>query len=175
MDIENPKLQQKVVDVQEALEKELQNMEPVDTIFCALGTTRAAAGSAEAFRKVDLDYVRIAANAANARHFALVSAQGANPSIPANDWSIFHGLLYSKVKGQAEEAVKAAGFESVTIARPGMLDRGEKARPLERRLAHVLSSVHAATVAKALISSAEDKNFRGARILSMKDIKAFGS
>ncbi|MGL4469967.1 MAG: NAD-dependent epimerase/dehydratase family protein, partial [Aeromonas hydrophila] len=31
--------------------------EPVDLAFCCLGTTRKEAGSAEAFRRVDLDYV----------------------------------------------------------------------------------------------------------------------
>ncbi len=62
-----------------------------------------AAGSAEAFRKVDLHYVEATARAAKAArvpHFSLVSAVGANAKIWASDLKPFHGLLYTKIKGQ---------------------------------------------------------------------------
>ena len=53
----------------------------VDDVFCCLGTTRRAAGSAAAFRRVDLDYVvafaRLAKRA-GARRFLLVSSLGAS-------------------------------------------------------------------------------------------------
>jgi len=63
------KLQQIVIDmdtietnpeVASALSNDTQ------TVFCALGTTRSAAGSADAFKKVDLLYVKSAAKAAKA-------------------------------------------------------------------------------------------------------------
>jgi hypothetical protein len=34
-----------------------------------------------------------------ARQFSLVSAQGANANYPANDFALFHALLYTKTKG----------------------------------------------------------------------------
>ena len=52
-----------------------------DHVFCALGTTMRQAGSAEAFRRVDLEYPLALARAAlarGARHFLLVSAVGGN-------------------------------------------------------------------------------------------------
>lgn len=48
-----------------------------DMAFCTLGTTKKKAGSAEAFRKVDLDYTVKFAQAVKAqgtRHFALMSS-----------------------------------------------------------------------------------------------------
>jgi hypothetical protein len=53
-----------------------------------------AAGSADAFKKVDLDYVAATARAAKAAAvpaFALVSAQGAKAGVWASDFKIFHG------------------------------------------------------------------------------------
>jgi oxidoreductase len=74
---------------------------------CAGSTTPASllqvAGSADAFRKVDLDYVAASARAASAGgvpHFSLVTAQGARAGVWASDLKPFHGLLYMKVKGQ---------------------------------------------------------------------------
>ncbi|WP_017669777.1 NAD(P)H-binding protein [Blastomonas sp. AAP53] len=52
-----------------------------DAVICALGTTRAKAGAAEAFVRVDHDYplaVARAARAHGAQGFALVSAIGAD-------------------------------------------------------------------------------------------------
>jgi uncharacterized protein YbjT (DUF2867 family) len=86
-----------------------------DHVYCALGTTMKQAGSREAFRKVDLDYVRVLAErsrAAGARAFALVSSAGANAR---------SSNFYLRVKGEAEQAVIASGFESVQIMRPGFL------------------------------------------------------
>jgi uncharacterized protein YbjT (DUF2867 family) len=83
--------------------------------FCALGTTIAAAGSRDAFAVVDLDHVTAFARFARAggvRRFVLVSSVGADPAA-AN--------FYLRVKGQAERAVAAIGFEGLDIIRPGLL------------------------------------------------------
>lgn len=136
---------------------------PVDMAFCALGTTRAKAGSAEAFRKVDLELVTEFARHARARGarvFALVSSAGAHARSP---------LLYPRTKGEAEEAAAKLGFPSLIIARPSLLlgERAE-ARPREaafQRLAPYWGGlllgplrryrpVAAAAVAAALVSVA---------------------
>jgi uncharacterized protein YbjT (DUF2867 family) len=87
----------------------------VDDAFCCLGTTRRAAGSAAAFRRVDLDYVvafaRLAKRA-GARRFLLVSSLGASSRSP---------LLYSRTKGECEAAVAAIGFTTLVILRPSFL------------------------------------------------------
>src|SRR5260221_4584547 len=93
----------------------------VDKVFCALGTTIRQAGSQEAFRRVDYEYPLAIAKAARARgasHFLLVSALGANAR---------SSVFYNRVKGELEDAVRALGYPSVTIARPSMLvgDRQE--------------------------------------------------
>jgi hypothetical protein len=60
------------------------------------------AGTAEAFKKVDLQYVEaaaVASKAAGVKHFSLVTAQGANAKVWASDWAIVHPLLYTRTKG----------------------------------------------------------------------------
>lgn len=68
--------------------------------FYALGTTRAKAGSAEAFKKIDYELSLQCAKAvksAGCKYFGLVSSEGANP----DSW-----FLYPQVKGQLEQGVK---------------------------------------------------------------------
>lgn len=100
------------------------------TAFCALGTTMAKAGSEAAFRAVDLDavvaFARLAQRAGAAR-FLLVSSLGADPR---------SRVFYSRVKGEAEEAVKSVGFEGVALFRPSLLlGEREESRPAERAAA----------------------------------------
>ena len=96
---------------------------------CALGTTRAKAGSDAAFRAVDHDAVLAfarAAKAAGVTHFILVSSVGANPNA---------SLLYPRTKGEVEAALSAIGFARLDILQPGLLigPRDER-RPVERFL-----------------------------------------
>ncbi|XEI34110.1 NAD(P)H-binding protein [Aeromonas veronii] len=88
---------------------------PVDIAFCALGTTRKEAGSAEAFRRVDLDYVLAFAELAR-RHgcqrLIVVSSMGANASSP---------VLYPRTKGEMEQALLAQSWPRLAIVRPAML------------------------------------------------------
>jgi len=91
-----------------------------DGAICALGTTRAAAGSAAAFRAVDHDLVLAIAQrlrGAGVTRFALVSSLGADPR---------SRVLYTRTKGEVEEAIGRLAFPSLTILRPGFLE-GERA------------------------------------------------
>jgi len=135
----------------------------VDDAFCCLGTTRRAAGSAAAFRRVDLDYVASfarVAKSAGATRFILVSSLGASPR---------SRFLYTRTKGECEAAVQAIGFSTVVILRPSFLmgQRVEE-RALEQavlRVTHVTKSVfvgplrryapvEALTVARTLVRAA---------------------
>lgn len=96
------KLRQVVVNM-DALAQQHEAFASADAVFCALGTTRKAAGSAAAFKKVDFEYVAggaQAAAAAGVRCFSLVSAQGANAGVWASDAAPFHALLYTQTKGK---------------------------------------------------------------------------
>lgn len=83
--------------------------------FCCLGTTINTAGSKEAFRKVDYDYVIDFAKAAKSQgieRFSVVSAIGSSA-----DSSVF----YNRVKGQMENDLEKIGFESLHIFHPSLL------------------------------------------------------
>ena len=104
-----------------------------DGAISAIGTTRAKAGSARAFREIDYDYVLAIARhvrKAGAKSFALTSSMGASSRSP---------FLYSRTKGELEEAIVRLGFESLAIVRPGLLG-GERMehRPLESMAGHLL-------------------------------------
>jgi uncharacterized protein YbjT (DUF2867 family) len=89
--------------------------EPVDTVFCCLGTTRREAGSKEAF--IHADYTLVVDTALTglrlgARHMLVVSALGANARSP---------FFYNRVKGEMENALMEQEWERLTIVRPSML------------------------------------------------------
>lgn len=93
----------------------------IDDVFCCLGTTIKKAGSREAFKKVDYDYVLEAAKLGQrygAKHFMVVSAIGADAS---------SSIAYNRVKGEMEEALKLFEYASLHIFRPSLLvgDRKE--------------------------------------------------
>ena len=83
--------------------------------LCCLGTTLARAGSREAFREVDVDYVvsfaRTALNA-GATRFVVMSSAGAD-SRSRN--------FYLRTKGEMEEELVAVGFPALDILEPGLL------------------------------------------------------
>jgi uncharacterized protein YbjT (DUF2867 family) len=108
---------ERVVDLQ-ALHADLPTPRRV---FIALGTTMAQAGSQAAFRAVDFDAVLAVARAARARgatHCGVVSALGADAG---------SGVFYNRIKGEAEAALAAVGFERLVIARPSLLDGAREA------------------------------------------------
>ncbi|PEQ13321.1 nucleoside-diphosphate sugar epimerase [Novosphingobium sp. PC22D] len=97
-----------------------------DVLVCALGTTMAKAGSAEAFRSVDHDLVLTTARAAREagiERMIAISSVGADPA---------SRNFYLRVKGETEAALGKLGFARLDILRPGLLlgPRGER-RPLE--------------------------------------------
>ncbi len=95
--------------------------------FCCLGTTIARAGSQEAFRRVDHDYVLAFARAARevgTEVFCIVSSVDADAGSKN---------FYLATKGEMEEGLRALGFPSLHLFRPSLL-LGKRAefRPAER-------------------------------------------
>lgn len=97
-----------------------------DVAFCCLGTTRAAAGSPEAFARVDRDLVIAFARAAQqggAQRFVFVSSVGADPASKN---------FYLRVKGETEAELAKLGFASLDLLQPSLLlGWRRELRPLE--------------------------------------------
>lgn len=129
--------------------------QPVDVVFCCLGTTRRQAGSAEAFRHVDYQLAietALAGQRLGAQHCLAVSAIGANPRSP---------FLYNRTKGEMEQALRAQNWPRLTLVRPSMLLGRAKPRllewlsePLFALLPGKWRSVAAKDVAQTLITQA---------------------
>ena len=119
--------------------------------FCCLGTTIKAAGSRENFERVDHDAIVAFAAIAkrhDARSFTLVSAMGADAG------SMF---FYNQVKGRTENDVKALGFRSLSVFRPGLLLGARSESRLAERIATMLlplSRLLPAGVRKSVVTDA---------------------
>lgn len=108
--------------------------------FTALGTTRPAAGSFEAQRKVDydlqLDLIK-AAQKAGVQTCVLISSRGSSPKAM---WP------YPRMKGELEEQVKQMGFRHAIILRPGLImGTREDRRPFEFGARKVAAGLKALT------------------------------
>ena len=158
----HPKLKSDVVDFDRLHERRVE----AEDVFCCLGTTIKQAGSQAAFRRVDYDYPVALATAAaggGAKRLLVVSALGANP-----DSSVF----YSRVKGEMEIAVRAAGVPATIFFRPSLLSgprkevrRGERIGDAVGKLLGPLLGkyrpIAADTVAAAMLKSALENRSSG--------------
>lgn len=107
------KFQQHVVDFDRL--DQYPSLFNVHDVYCCLGTTIRAAGSQEAFRKVDFTYpVQTAALAfkQGAEQFLIVTSLGANS---------LSNVFYYRVKGEVEEAILKLPFKGVHLFRPSIL------------------------------------------------------
>lgn len=146
----------------------------VDQVLCALGTTIRAAGSQEAFRRVDHDYPLEAARlalAGGATHYLVVSAMGANAA---------SRIFYNRVKGEVERDLRALPFRALTIARPSLLLGARAEFRLGEEVAKKLGwmipgkyrPIEARDVAAALVRAARE-DLAGARVLASPELRAF--
>ena len=105
---------------------------PCDVLLCALGTTLQAAGSPEAFRKVDLDYpkafIERLASLDSKPLFGVVSSVGADK--PKG--------LYLSTKAEMELALVGSGLPYV-IVRPSLLLGSRREFRLGEKAAQLLS------------------------------------
>ena len=120
-----------------------------DVFFNCLGSTRAQAGSAQAFFHIDCEIperIAIIAKSVNVKHASVLSSWGADH----NSW-----FVYTRAKGEIEERTKKLGFDSVTIFRPGLLDRGaDSARFVEKVFRPFMRSMAVDDLAKAMVQDA---------------------
>ncbi|EIW75203.1 hypothetical protein CONPUDRAFT_169601 [Coniophora puteana RWD-64-598 SS2] len=122
------KLEQRTMDFERLSESGL-NEGRWDVVYIVMGTNRATAGSAEAFTKIDREYVVRAAKEARTddptheQRLVYLSSAGANAS---------SHFLYAKSKGLTELELAALGYKETIVFRPAFLKGAE--RP-ERRVA----------------------------------------
>ena len=112
--ISEGKIKELVIEDFDHLDQHVKELK-ADDYYCCLGTTIKKAGSKEAFKKVDFEYVvNIAAVAKenDADSFSVVSAMGAKAS------SL---IFYNQVKGEMEDAVKALKNKRTYIFRPSLI------------------------------------------------------
>lgn len=176
----HPKLDQRTADFDRLRDHEISFA--VDHVFCCLGTTIAQAGSQEAFRRVDHDYVVEAARLAaqhGARRYLVVTAAGANAR---------SRIFYNRVKGETEDAVRALPLDGVVILRPSLLigerDGTRTGESIAQKVVPALDwmlvgpmrryrSIHASTVARAMVRLAKEAP-RGVRVVESDEIQAIG-
>lgn len=151
-----------------------QVTEPVDTVFCCLGTTLREAGSKAAFVHADFTLVvdtALTGQRLGARQMLVISSMGA---------SARSMLFYNKVKGKMEEALISQKWPSLTIARPSMLlGEREKQRfneslfaPLFRLLPGDLKAISAQDVARALLAAAFLPAPEPVRVIKSAELRA---
>lgn len=181
LEVEHPRLTEVVADFA-ALERLPEPLVGEDA-FCCLGTTMRRAGSREAFRAVDNGAVLAfawAAQRGGARRFFAVSAMGADAG---------SRVFYNRVKGETEVALQVLGFKTLGLFRPGLL-RGprEEFRVGERLAGAVLAvadpvllgrlrkyrSIHAATVARAMVRASFGTGARGVLVFENDEIADLG-
>lgn len=147
----------------------------VAVAFCCLGTTIRSAGSREAFRKVDFDYVVAFARLALASSvgtFVVVTSAGSDAGSP---------FFYNRVKGEVERELSSLGLPRLVVARPSLLlgDRGEfrlgerLAAPFSRLLPDSIRGIEADVVARALVRLAEGPGI-GVQIATSAELQRLG-
>lgn len=176
LEITHPRLVQTIVDF-DKLDNYASEIK-ADAVLSCLGTTLRKAGSSVKFTKVDYEYQLKVAEIARrngASTFILLSSIGADKK------SV---VLYTKVKGEVEEAISKLGYEKVIILRPSILlgDRKES-RPGEavgqwmaKQLPFLFSGplakykgIPADTVAQAMVNAVQ-KPYNGVGIVENLEI-----
>ncbi|KAI0047384.1 hypothetical protein FA95DRAFT_1225356 [Auriscalpium vulgare] len=135
------KLEQKVIDFEKKEELEAA-LRPGkwDVVFITLGTTRASAGSAEMFEKIDREYVLNAAKAAkstesNQRLVYLVRIHAPTARLPAliavqsGASSINSSFLLLRSKALTEQGLATLGYSDLIVFRPGKLQNLNREQP----------------------------------------------
>lgn len=132
-----------------------------DVVFVTLGTTRAKAGSAEMFEKIDREYVVNACKAAKTddpehkQRVVYLSSGGADPS---------SRFLYMKSKGLTELDIARLGYADTIVFRPGFLQGAQRAdkRLTETIAGYVIGAaslltsnleIHVSVLAKAIMKA----------------------
>lgn len=92
-----------------------QDLLKSSVFICCLGTTIKKAGSQEAFRKVDHDYVvnfAKIAESCGAQKFLVISAMGADAT---------SGIFYNRTKGEMENELRKLKIPQIEVFQPSLI------------------------------------------------------
>lgn len=174
--LDNPKITELIVDFNQLNENDIPK--DIDSVFCCLGTTMKKAKSKEAFILVDKTYVLKLAELSkknNVQNFHIISSLGANERAM---------VLYSRVKGEVETAIKQLNFPNTFIYRPGLLLGPRVEYRLGENIGKILmgmfsfllvgglkkyKAIKGSTVARAMIKSAQ--YFQGYNVIESDKIE----
>ena len=121
-----------------------------------LGTTKKDAGGMKGWLRVDKDYFIAMAGACKQQGvsaYAVVSWAGANPKSM---------IAQVKAKGEGDREAIACAFPHLLILRPGLLNRGDQKRLVERIGMVLMAAIRVDTVAAALVAAYEGRQDRPA-------------
>lgn len=139
----------------------------ITDVFCCLGTTIKKAGSKEQFKKVDYVFPLALAQRvakANAKHFLIVTAMGADAS------SFF---FYNKVKGELEEQLATIkNISTISVLRPSLL-LGKRAEKRAGESIGIIIAEGLNTLFKAGVGTAANDVAKAMYVLA-KDLKHKG-
>lgn len=167
------------------VEKLVPDMQPASLAAATLEAARDSEGELEGFSvlgigagtaKLTLDehravdvalneaFARALRDSGKVRHLAFMSAAGADPAAKASGSGAAGMSRYNRVKGEAEEAVRASGPVIVSVFRPAMIIGSrhtpwllEKALPLfSFATPGKYKSITVDQIAKAMVAAAKD-------------------
>ncbi len=122
-----------------------------DVMLSFLGTTKSQAGGADNYRKIEVDYPkdfgRMARSQCGVKHAILMSSDGAKAGSM---------VTYLSQKGQVEDEWKKLDCDTLTILRPGVLDRGEQSSTMEKIFGKLMTPMPCGTIAKAVKNRVRD-------------------
>ena len=145
-EVESGRLVKKIINFED-IEKEKESFQGYSYVFSCLGSTRKDAGGAEEFMHIDHGYNIAAAKLAKEAsipHYSICSAANAN----ANSY-----FTYPRCKGLIEKDLQALDFDTLSIFRPGVLNRGDMARWNEKIIC--IGAIPVSVVAHAMRVQAE--------------------
>ena len=122
------RLQERVIDFEQLEDQTADAARDRQVAFCTLGVGQPRKMARKQVWKIDVDYTAAFGRglaAGGVRHVSLLSAAGADPQ--SGNW-------YFKVKGAAEEALKAANIPRTSLFRPSLLATEEIRYGLQDRL-----------------------------------------
>jgi uncharacterized protein YbjT (DUF2867 family) len=126
------KLSRRVVDLARLEEETAQAARGAGAAFCTMGIGQPRKVSREELWRVEVELAAAFARgsrSAGVRHFSLMTSVGADAASRS---------YYLRVKGTAEERVKALGFDRVSFFRPSLLVTREIRYGLQDRLTQAL-------------------------------------
>jgi uncharacterized protein YbjT (DUF2867 family) len=137
--------------------------------FSALGVGAGTAKlTLEEHRAVDValneTFARALRDSGKVRHLAFLSAAGADPTAKASGGGGAGMPRYRRVKGEAEDAVRASGPAVVSVFRPGMIIGSQHTPWLLEKTLPLFSfvtpakykSIRVEQIAKAMLATAKD-------------------